>query len=236
MHWRWGSAQPDAQLLGPWLKDEAFTFYTDKIFHCEDFCHKLQWIDASAFKKNAMEKKCVQLILSALSSTLEVKCWSHCRAVHGFSLWGVLWRSQTIGKLMHQGRAHTMSGRSLTGAHHWSQQSPMTGVEGRGYGRDLRSEWGNQQKRYWPRRAFISLAWFGSHQNRETQWRTEKLNKKQNNGGAELSSNGGIWWFRGRRDNDCAGESDAGCFHINGVQLARRHCQPLFIDAHTQHL
>lgn len=55
MHWRRGIAQLDAQLLGPWLKDEAFTFYIEKLFFCQDFYHKLQWIDASAFKKNAMK-------------------------------------------------------------------------------------------------------------------------------------------------------------------------------------
>lgn len=59
---------------------------------------------------------------------------------------------------------------------------------------------------------------------------------KQNNSGTELSSNGRILSFHGQRDNDCASESNTGCFHINYVQLARLHCQLLFIDAYTLHL
>lgn len=64
MHWRRGSAQLDAQLLGPWLKDEAFTFYIENLFYCQDFYHKLQRIDASASAMKNMHK----LILSALKS------------------------------------------------------------------------------------------------------------------------------------------------------------------------
>lgn len=146
------------QVLGPWLKDELSTFENENIFYCRDLYHTLQWIDASEFQRNAMKN------MHNSSSQHLVPDWNSNPGVTA----GPCTDSQCESPLQEPNNREVNAPRQSShnegeelgwGPTAGPTKAPWRGCRGSGCERDLRSEWGSQQKLYSLLGAFISLVW-----------------------------------------------------------------------------